>query len=91
MMSSQADPRLGTLSACLDTPAEMFFPERGGSVDEAKAVCSSCRIREACLEYAIANNEQFGIWGGHTERERRRIRRAMALSRMRQSTRKHQP
>lgn len=87
MTSSQADPRLGTLSACLDTPAEMFFPERGGSADEAKAVCQGCRIREACLEYALANNEKFGIWGGYTERERRRIRRrATLLQRMRQST-----
>ncbi len=83
MTSSQADPRLGSHSACLDTPAEMFFPEQGGSADEAKAICQGCSIREACLEYALANNEKFGVWGGHTERERRRIRRAMALSRMR--------
>lgn len=86
MTSSQADPRLGTHSACLDTPAEMFFPEKGGSADEAKAVCASCAIREPCLEYAIANNEVFGIWGGHTQRERQRIRKAMRLQRMRQST-----
>ena len=42
---------------------------------EAKAVCQACQVREDCLEYALANDERFGIWGGMSERERRRLRR----------------
>ena len=57
------------------TDPEAFFPEKGGSTREAKAVCQSCEVREECLEYALANDERFGIWGGLSERERRRIRR----------------
>jgi WhiB family redox-sensing transcriptional regulator len=48
---------------------------------EAKEVCRGCVVREDCLEYALANGEKFGIWGGMSERERRRIRRQRALAR----------
>ena len=51
-------------------------PEKGGSTREAKAVCQSCEVRQQCLEYALANDERFGIWGGLSERERRRLRRS---------------
>ena len=60
---------------CAQTDPEAFFPEKGGSTREAKAVCRSCQVREECLEYALANDERFGIWGGMSERERRRLRR----------------
>ena len=60
---------------CAQTDPEAFFPEKGGSTREAKAVCQSCQVREECLEYALANDERFGIWGGMSERERRRLRR----------------
>ena len=60
---------------CAQTDPEAFFPEKGGSTREAKAVCQSCEVREECLEYALANDERFGIWGGLSERERRRLRR----------------
>ena len=52
----------------------MFFPEPGESPDDALAVCQSCPARRDCLDYAIANNERFGIWGGLTEQQRRRGR-----------------
>ncbi len=60
---------------CAQTDPEAFFPEKGGSTREAKAVCQSCQVREQCLEYALVNDERFGIWGGLSERERRRLRR----------------
>lgn len=60
---------------CLGVDPDLFFPERGASTREAKEVCNNCVVREECLEYAIANSEKFGIWGGLSERERRRIRR----------------
>lgn len=60
---------------CAQTDPEAFFPEKGGSTREAKAVCQACEVREECLEYALANDERFGIWGGLSERERRRLRR----------------
>jgi WhiB family redox-sensing transcriptional regulator len=43
---------------------------------EAKRICSGCEVRAECLEYALAHDERFGIWGGLSERERRRLRRA---------------
>jgi WhiB family redox-sensing transcriptional regulator len=61
---------------CAETDPESFFPEKGGSTREAKRICSSCEVRRECLEYALANDERFGIWGGLSERERRRLKRA---------------
>ena len=61
---------------CLGVDPDLFFPERGGSTREAKEVCRGCVVREDCLQYALRNGEKFGIWGGMSERERRRVRRA---------------
>jgi WhiB family redox-sensing transcriptional regulator len=66
---------------CLGVDPDLFFPERGASTREAKEVCRGCVVREDCLEYALANGEKFGIWGGMSERELRRIRRQRALAR----------
>jgi WhiB family redox-sensing transcriptional regulator len=60
---------------CAQTDPEAFFPEKGGSTRDAKKVCGSCTVRAQCLEYALANDERFGIWGGLSERERRRLRK----------------
>jgi WhiB family redox-sensing transcriptional regulator len=60
---------------CAQTDPEAFFPEKGGSTREAKKVCASCEVRAECLEYALANDERFGIWGGLSERERRKLKR----------------
>ena len=68
-------------SNCLGVDPDLFFPERGASTREAKEVCRGCVVREDCLEFALANGEKFGIWGGMSERERRRIRRQRALAR----------
>ena len=60
---------------CAQTDPEAFFPEKGGSTREAKKVCTGCDVRSECLEYALQNDERFGIWGGLSERERRKLKR----------------
>jgi WhiB family redox-sensing transcriptional regulator len=60
---------------CLQADPETFFPEKGGSTREAKRICAQCTVREQCLDYALEHDERFGIWGGLSERERRRLRR----------------
>ena len=61
---------------CAQTDPEAFFPEKGGSTRDAKKICTTCEVKAECLEYALANDEGFGIWGGLSERERRRLRRS---------------
>jgi WhiB family redox-sensing transcriptional regulator len=61
---------------CAETDPEAFFPEKGGSTREAKKVCLSCDVRDECLDYALAHDERFGIWGGLSERERRRLKKS---------------
>lgn len=60
---------------CAQTDPEAFFPEKGGSTREAKKICALCPVRAQCLEYALKNDERFGIWGGLSERERRKLRK----------------
>ncbi len=60
---------------CSQTDPEAFFPEKGGSTRDAKRICAQCTVKAECLEYALNNDERFGIWGGLSERERRRLRR----------------
>ncbi len=62
-------------SLCAQTDPEAFFPEKGGSTRDAKKICGSCEVRSECLEYALENDERFGIWGGLSERERRKLRK----------------
>ena len=66
---------------CRGADADLFFPERGASTRKAKAICNACEVREECLEFAITNGEKFGIWGGMSERERRRVRRQRTITR----------
>ncbi|GGK46418.1 hypothetical protein GCM10011591_17300 [Nocardia camponoti] len=63
---------------CAQTDPEAFFPEKGGSTREAKRICLGCEVRDQCLEYALAHDERFGIWGGLSERERRRLKRGIS-------------
>ena len=60
---------------CAQTDPEAFFPEKGGSTRDAKRICTSCDVRGECLEYALNNDERFGIWGGLSERERRKLKK----------------
>ena len=52
-----------------------FFPSRGESAHDAKAVCAVCPVREACLDFALRMRITHGVWGGLSERERRQVRR----------------
>jgi WhiB family redox-sensing transcriptional regulator len=60
---------------CLNADPDVFFPEKGGSTREAKRICAECPVRVECLEYALEEDERFGIWGGMSERERRKLKR----------------
>ncbi len=70
-----AEPAWQDRALCAQTDPEAFFPEKGGSTREAKRVCRGCEVRAECLEYALEHDERFGIWGGLSERERRRLKR----------------
>ncbi|EME51549.1 transcriptional regulator [Rhodococcus ruber BKS 20-38] len=75
--SDGADEQWQERALCAQTDPEAFFPEKGGSTREAKRICLGCEVRDECLEYALANDERFGIWGGLSERERRRLKRGI--------------
>ena len=73
-------------AACRDGDSEIFFPVGDSDaalevVEQAKAVCQTCPVREACLQYALETRQVDGIWGGTTEDERRRLRRAWVAAR----------
>jgi WhiB family redox-sensing transcriptional regulator len=57
-----------------------FFPSDGVGVESARTICGTCPVREACLEYALENRIDHGVWGGCSERERRRIARRRRLA-----------
>lgn len=58
-------------AACAGTSPDLFFPGKGGSAREAKAVCMTCPVRAECLEYALRWHICFGVWGGLSYRQRR--------------------
>ena len=72
---SPEEPGWQERALCAQTDPEAFFPEKGGSTREAKRVCGRCEVKAECLEYALGHDERFGIWGGLSERERRRLKR----------------
>jgi len=60
---------------CAEVDPELFYPEGGESNRDAKRICGGCEVRPECLAYALAHRERFGVWGGTTVRERRRMHR----------------
>jgi WhiB family redox-sensing transcriptional regulator len=75
-------------AACRDTSPEMFFPVGStgpaiGQIEAAKAICRSCDVQSACLEFALATNQEAGVWGGTSEDERRRLRKQWLAARRR--------
>jgi WhiB family redox-sensing transcriptional regulator len=62
-------------AACQGIDPEVFYPVSDEDAEEAKVICAVCPVRQACLEHALAHREREGVWGGATERERRRILR----------------
>ena len=73
-------------SNCAGADADLFFPERGASTRKAKAICNACQVKAECLEFAIQQSEKFGIWGGLSERERRRIRKERSVAARRRAS-----
>jgi WhiB family redox-sensing transcriptional regulator len=68
-------------AACRASSPDLFFPVGTvgpalTEIDSAKAVCAGCVVREECLEFAVHTNQEFGVWGGTSEDERRRMRQA---------------
>jgi WhiB family transcriptional regulator, redox-sensing transcriptional regulator len=61
---------------CRDYPAATFFPQDGVGVIRAQRICATCPVAGQCLEYALVNHVDHGVWGGKSERERRRLQRA---------------
>ena len=71
-------PSVGAWSAhgsCASFDPELFFPEPGADTSAARAICRTCPVRRMCLDHAIETRQKFGIWGGMTENQRRRLRR----------------
>jgi WhiB family redox-sensing transcriptional regulator len=64
---------------CEQVDPDLWFPNKGGSVTAAKLVCRDCPVRSGCLEYALTHDERFGIWGGLSEKERKKLRKARRL------------
>ncbi|SDO88496.1 transcription factor WhiB [Actinopolyspora xinjiangensis] len=75
LIDAEEDQDWQERALCAQTDPEAFFPEKGGSTREAKRICAGCEVRSECLEYALEHDERFGIWGGLSERERRRLKR----------------
>lgn len=66
-------------AACRGLPPALFFPAENGSYEKGKAICARCPVRKECLDFALTPPlEHHGIWGGTSERERRRMRRRAA-------------
>lgn len=73
-VTSEATPTWQDLAVCAQTDPASFFPSKGESTREAKAICGGCEARPDCLEYALDNDIRHGIWGGTSERERKKLR-----------------
>jgi WhiB family redox-sensing transcriptional regulator len=64
---------------CAQTDPELWFPDKGGSTTPAKKICADCDVQAECLEFALDNAERYGIYGGKSERERRKMLHARDL------------
>ena len=64
---------------CREHLPATFFPSDGVGVEVAKRICATCPVVDTCLEYALANHIDHGVWGGTSERQRRRILKARGL------------
>jgi WhiB family redox-sensing transcriptional regulator len=62
-------------AACLTADTDLFYPEKGVPTRAAKRICATCTVTEECLDYALRTNQRWGVWGGLSERERRRLKR----------------
>lgn len=68
-------------AACLGSDVDVFFPGRGArAAREAKRICATCTVRADCLDYALEAGEEFGVFGGLTEKERRLVKKARRVA-----------
>jgi WhiB family transcriptional regulator, redox-sensing transcriptional regulator len=81
-MDEPMDTRWMAEGKCRDMPPAVFFPSDGLGVQAAQRICAECPVAEACLEYALVNRIDHGVWGGRSERERRRILRTRRAKRV---------
>lgn len=65
---------------CAEKPPSLFFPSDGVGVDVARKICAECPVKLTCLEYALDNRIDHGVWGGTSERERRRLIKARQVA-----------
>ena len=65
---------------CRELSPSIFFPSDGVGVEVARRICADCPVKAPCLEYAMSNHIDHGVWGGTSERERRRIARRRRLA-----------
>lgn len=70
------EPNWMARGLCATQPPEVFFPSDGVGVEVAKRICAKCPVVDGCLEYALTNRIDHGVWGGTSERQRRRILKA---------------
>lgn len=68
-------------AACIGKPTHWWYPRPGQHAHRAHAICEKCPVQSACLEWAVVHIEDWGIWGGTSERERRRLRRRAGMRR----------
>lgn len=80
-VAAQRDPRWSDSASCAGIGPGLFYPERGEPNSEATAVCARCPVSAECLEYALANHEKYGVWGGTSEAGRRRLRKERRAAR----------
>lgn len=81
---NEPEPTIGTPvwmrhRRCRDVDPALFYPDGASGVQEAKRFCHGCSVEDLCLEYAMDTGEKFGVWGGTSERERRRLRKTWHL------------
>jgi WhiB family redox-sensing transcriptional regulator len=76
---NEIDNEWMAVGSCRDHPPEVFFPSDGVGVEVAKRICHDCPVQERCLEYALTNRIDHGVWGGASERQRRRILKARRI------------
>ncbi len=67
---------------CADRDPKIFFPSDGIGVARAKSICSTCPVQAACLEHALTHRIDHGVWGGCSERQRRKIRKQRKIDAM---------
>jgi WhiB family transcriptional regulator, redox-sensing transcriptional regulator len=78
VLAALEPPHWTQLAACAGVDPDLHFPEKGESTRGAKLVCSGCEVRAECLTYALERDESWGVWGGLSNLERRRLKRQAA-------------